>query len=399
MSDSTGFVYPRDCVHLLLEEMGKHDQKDPPESHRAEGNNRCRQRYYPWPSPEQMQLLLEVAFAASMEPEEGGLRRFSLGFVSPEGLSPAYYDACKFSKPKELDPKNVAKIAPAADLERSFLAIKPGGSRDRLEIWGVVHKRRPPVLGETTKGKSAFLRDEFFSVRVHGPGVFLVNHWCRLHLAYVRGKDYWSVESSRLHDFLIEGASVDGFVAQEISFVVERMVELGTGGTLLITNPTCDVDRELLDLGYPFDPPSQDFKFAVNAANLDEAGANGIDLDSRVWALRDFVADLTKVDGAVHIASDLTIHGFGGKVMQGVRSGTRLTKADPKAPGTVLEASLERDYRGMRHRSALQFCSNQEGRAFAIVVSQDGDVTLVGRRDDGSVHKIGPFALGIGVAM
>ena len=33
------------------------------------------------------------------------------------------------------------------------------------------------------------------------------------------------------------------------------------------------------------------------------------------------------------------------------------------------------------------------------VVSQDGDVTLFGRRKDGSVLRMGPFALGTGLAV
>jgi hypothetical protein len=54
---------------------------------------------------------------------------------------------------------------------------------------------------------------------------------------------------------------------------------------------------------------------------------------------------------------------------------------------------------GMRHRSAAQFCANHSGQALTLVVSQDGDVTLVWRGDDATVHKIGPYASGIGVAM
>jgi|GEM_PF-6257269 hypothetical protein len=53
----------------------------------------------------------------------------------------------------------------------------------------------------------------------------------------------------------------------------------------------------------------------------------------------------------------------------------------------------------MRHRSAALFCAWQAGQALAIVVSQDGDVTLFGRQDDGAVRRIGPYALGVGLAV
>ena len=87
------------------------------------------------------------------------------------------------------------------------------------------------------------------------------------------------------------------------------------------------------------------------------------------------------------------------KVMLKLPDGTKLTKEGPSKPGVIESASIEKDYRGMRHRSAAQFCANQPGQALALVVSQDGDVTLVARRDDGTVHKMGPYASGIGVAM
>jgi len=53
----------------------------------------------------------------------------------------------------------------------------------------------------------------------------------------------------------------------------------------------------------------------------------------------------------------------------------------------------------MRHRSAALFCARQQGQALAIVVSQDGDVTLFGRQKDGVVRRKGPYALGVGLAV
>jgi hypothetical protein len=173
------------------------------------------------------------------------------------------------------------------------------------------------------------------------------------------------------------------------------MGELGKGGTLLITDPDVDVAKDLLDLTYRFDSPSQVLKAA---ADNKRKGNHPRDYAPLRAALA-FVADLSKVDGVVHLTSDLGIVGFGGKVMRALPPEAKLTKEDPSKPGVIETASIEGDYRGMRHRSAAQFCANQPGQALAIVVSQDGDVTLVGRRDEGTVHKIGPFALGIGVAM
>jgi len=174
------------------------------------------------------------------------------------------------------------------------------------------------------------------------------------------------------------------------------MVKLEKGGTLLVTDPDVEVGRDLLDLTYRFGSSNQVLKTAVDDWRK---GAHRHDLLPPLRAALDFVADLSKVDGVVHLTSDLGVVGFGGKVMGDLPPEAQLTKEDLSKPGVVEKASIA-DYKGMRHRSAAQFCANiQTGQALAIVVSQDGDVTLVGRRDDGTVHKIGPFALGIGVAM
>jgi hypothetical protein len=397
VAHSEGLVYPPDCVDRLLKQISEHDEKDPPEGKYAKKNNRIRDQYRPWPSRDQLHQLLDVALSASQEPEEGGLRRFSIAYVPPRGVVPDRYDACRFAKPKELNPRNIAKVAPAADPRRSYIGVWLGNHNKGLEIWGLVHRRKGPLMGEAEGDKSAYMPfDHFLVIRVHGPGVFLVNHNTRLHLAYVRGRAYWSLDPARLLHTLRVRAGVQPPAAVAISNVVARMVELGKGGTLLITDPARKVDATLLDLGYRFASPCEVFRLAVEE---ELRGGFRADLEARVRSLSDFVANLTTVDGAVHLTSDLRIFGFGGKVMRGLAKRTKLTKADADTPDDVQKASLDKDYRGMRHRSAAQFCSNQKGQALAIVVSQDGDVTLVGRRDDGVVHKIGPFALGIGVAM
>ncbi len=397
MDESARLVYPPDCVDRLLREISQHDKMDPPDSENATANNRARDLFRPWPSRDHLQRLLDVALSASQEPEEGGCRRFSLAYVPPRGVVPRWYDTCVFARPKDLNARNIAKVAPAADPRRSYLGVWLTTDKQRLEIWGLVHKRKGPLMGEADGDKSAYTPfDHFLLVRVHGPGVLLVNHLTRLHLAYVRGHDFWGLDPASLLDTLRDGASVDAPAASAICGVVSRMVELGKGGTLLITDPMHQVEHGLLDLGYQFDPACEILRLAVEEERL---GDHRADLTARVRRVLDFVADLTTVDGAVHLTSDLKILGLGGKVMRAMTKGTKLTKADPRMPEDIHPASLDRDYRGMRHRSAAQFCSNQKGQALAIVVSQDGDVTLVGRRDDGSVHKIGPFALGIGVAM
>ena len=395
-------VYPPECVDRLLDEIKKCDGEETPEHEDAEENNSNRNRYRPLPTRQGLRELLDVALAASQQPEEGGFLRFSLAYVGPDGLVPPdvlipeRYDVCPLAEPKPLTTKNIAKLAPAADLRRTYIGVSPRPGTQDLQIWGLIHRRKGHFGSESERGKFTWTPlDLFLMIRVHAPGVLLVNQCSRMHLAYVRGKASWSLPSAVLRDVLRDRARVEPWVAQDICDVVDRMGDLGKVGTLLITAPDLDVSRELLDLTYRFDSPCKILK----AAEDDRRKKSHRRDYAPLRAALDFVADLSKVDGVVHLTSDLGIVGFGGKVMRDLPSEAKLTKEDPIKLGVIENASIEGDYRGMRHRSAAQFCANQEGQALAIVVSQDGDVTLVGRRDDGTVHMIGRFDLGIGIAM
>ena len=51
---------------------------------------------------------------------------------------------------------------------------------------------------------------------------------------------------------------------------------------------------------------------------------------------------------------------------------------------------------GNRHRAAAVFCMQQGRLVLALVASQDGDLSLIGK-DDGRAHVIRPFELGEGL--
>ncbi len=74
-----------------------------------------------------------------------------------------------------------------------------------------------------------------------------------------------------------------------------------------------------------------------------------------------------------------------------------LFEEDPS--GTNRRALALSTIPGTRHRSAAFFCAQQAGRALAIVISQDGDVSLFRRLPDGAVLRVGPFALGTGLTV
>ena len=66
--------------------------------------------------------MLDIAYVASMEPEEGRFATFSIAFVSPEQQSP-FYKRGQFTEGIELSTSNVVRLASATDPTVTSLAL------------------------------------------------------------------------------------------------------------------------------------------------------------------------------------------------------------------------------------------------------------------------------------
>ncbi len=367
-------VYLRDCVPDLINALRAVHQHDEPSS--------------PLPDAEILGSLLDVAFGASMEPEEGRFATFGLGLIPTRGPQ-APYKEVRFTTPRELSTTEVVKLAAGTDSITTSLAVWPEPERG-LQIWGLITSESQAVGSAPLHGHPTFLlHAPFLVVRARAPGVLYVYYRRQLHLLYVRGTPHFLLSSGRLQEILRDDAYLQPLDANALSQIATRISLLGHGGTVLLTDPAAEVATDLLDVSYRFDPPSPLLRDAVRApiVNLEDRPAERHALD--------FVAQLSQVDGAVHLTSDLVLHGFGAKIKSSaeVKLMTRDIGSQDARP--ILLAAIP----GTRHRSAAMFCAQQPGQALAIVISQDGDVTLFGRRGDGSVLKIGPFALGAGLAV
>jgi len=367
--------YPRDCAADLLLRLRKHD---------ADGETSR-----PLPDFETLGVMLDVAFAASMEPEEGRFATFSLGFV-PRGRQTTLYKEVPFTTAIELSTANVARLAGATDPALTSLALwrEPQGEP---RIWGLITSENQGLGSSPAQENPTFLpRAPFFSIRARAPGVLGVYHWHQLHLLFVRGGIYFSPPSGRLQEILRDGAGLKPLDATAVSQIAARISTQGHGGTILLTPPESQIPVGVLDVSYPFTPPSSLLRDAVA-----EPMTTFAERPAERHAL-DFVARLSRVDGAVHLTSDLQIRGFGAKIASTTQP-FALTAED--TDGTNRRELPLSTIPGTRHRSAAFFCAQQTGQALAIVVSQDGDVSLFGRQRDGSVLRVGPFVLGTGLTV
>jgi len=89
------------------------------------------------------------------------------------------------------------------------------------------------------------------------------------------------------------------------------------------------------------------------------------------------VVGLSEVDGCVVLDRGLRVHLFGGKIHSAPGNGREAREALELRDWYARETSLERDIRklGTRNQSACRFC-REHPRAFAFVVSQDGDLRV-----------------------
>ena len=117
-------------------------------------------------------------------------------------------------------------------------------------------------------------------------------------------------------------------------------------------------------------------RHSAPAAPEDWPLADSLLLDRDLAQVIDFVAALAAVDGAILLARDLRLRGFGVEITHGrVPSDDEQVEYDhhPEPLGTPAPVSLS-DF-GMRHRSAIRFCQEVPG-AMAFVVSQDGGIRM-----------------------
>ena len=123
------------------------------------------------PTRGQLVELLECAFAASLETEEGRIIAFTVSFFADQEPPFDY----RFKEPLPLYPRDLARLAVALDPWRSRVCVVPGEAA--LYIAGLIH------LGE----QFAFpVRQDLseLSIRVLGPATMTVKYGGQLMLAY-----------------------------------------------------------------------------------------------------------------------------------------------------------------------------------------------------------------------
>jgi hypothetical protein len=324
--------------------------------------------FAPQPDVEQIEALIDGAFWASLQREEGHAPRISLAFIPPEASG----HAMCFQRPLAMTPGGLAKLAPAVERPGIHLGVWPDG--DGLRVWG------------TTRS----VPNQTFVLEVVEPGLVVLKYRRGDELdkygtiAVLRGDRVQVVDErgASLPDCPQLLTSLLGFETPlpaigSTNVLIQLAVSMrahGRGGSLLVVPEGSEEWR---------DSASHPIPYLVNPYDdLAELLRTGeAERDGPAWreALRrsvDAVAGLTAVDGATVINDRNALLAFGVKLVR-KRGSERVERVALTAPvvGNAPEVVDPSRLGGTRHLSAAQFVHDQRS-AMAMVASQDGRFTV-----------------------
>jgi hypothetical protein len=316
-------------------------------------------------SLDHLKSLIEGSFWASLEKEEG--RCHSLQFVY------CNYDLAHrpfvFDSAIPFDPAQVAKLSPAIP-KSAAIGVWPGPN-NTLGVWG--------FEPDPSTDSGPCLR-----VEVLQPGTIIAG--CggpRYFIALLSPDQAGFVDDSlfepikRRLDDSTEDLGNDQLGTNKY-FQLMRMARAmrshGHGGTLLVV----PADNE--DWG-----ASIKWKYRPNSAfkKICEAAVDAIEIPN---GHLDLIGQLTAVDGATVITSDLTILGFGAKIDLLNDPDDAVRVSLPLEDSTTEEKTITK-LGSTRHQSAARFVRDNKD-SIAVVASQDGVVSFIVWDEEASLISV-----------
>ncbi len=321
------------------------------------------------PDAAAVEAIIDAAFWASLQREEGYMPRISLAFVASDSVK----WPLRFERRLPLAAQPLTRLALAVERPGIHLGVWHDG--EQLFVWGAT--RNLPafcfVLEVIAPGLLVIKQS-----RGHGSGKFV-------NVAVFQGDDVKLINEQfgRLPgcpDLLSSLLGVFTQLAsdQTLSVPIQLAVSMrahGRGGSLLVVPSKTDLWRESVaqPILYALVPP-----FSMLTELVQDRAAENSDggwIDALGHAV-DGVAGLTAVDGATVITDRYEVLAFGAKIVRR-REWSQVTEVIMTEPieGTRPEVVEPVQLGGTRHLSAAQFVHDQHD-AVALVASQDGRFTV-----------------------
>ena len=314
-----------------------------------------------------VEALIDAAFWASLQREEGYVPEISLAFLPPKrAVRPLM-----LAQPMPLSPRAMGRLAPAVERPGIHLGVWRD-DQGVLRVWG------------TTRAIPTFC----FVLEVLGPGLLVVKHRVQddsakfRNVAVFEGEEVkvLSREDSDASDHpamlrsLLAPESAGDRSAEVLIRLAVSMRAHKRGGTLLVVPAGAQAWRDSIvqPVAYAVDPAFTELRDLV----LEDSEEDPIRGHESLGRVVDAVAGLTAVDGATVISDGYEVLGFGVKIQRpdGRPQVERVVVSEPVEGGAAaVVAPLQLG--GTRHSSAAQFAQDQRD-AVALVASQDGRFTI-----------------------
>lgn len=354
------------------------------------------------PSAPQLAALVEAVFYASLHEEEA--RRVEFGVAwKPDASECAA--VLMLDTPVRLTPKNLAKLAPATAGESTAIALRPDG--DAIVAWA--------LLERNTAVKQPLM------VRALDAGVIRVDYagWPRA--LYARGEivlfgahgQVASASEMLSRNFEAWRAAIDPvsgihLCAAIVTRIATQVLAHRHGGMILVM--PADVPAAIgVRAHYPItgggDLLAKRYSRVIRETSVASEqlarlkGSRPRSYDGRV-TVRDedqiafaetieLVARLTAVDNALLLDTELRVRGFGVQVIDGDAPRMQFRHRNPYSGEHHFDDLST--FKGTRHPAGVIYCMRQPREAAAIIVSQDGHLTLVTKDLEGNVEVLGSY--------
>jgi hypothetical protein len=356
------------------------------------------------PSAPQLSALIEATFFASMHEEEA--RRVDFGVAwQPDARECSAVVA--MATPLRVTPKNLAKLAPATWGEATSLAVRPDGPNgDDIVAWALLERN-----GSTHQP---------LTIRALDVGVLRVDYGGIPRALYERGEivllggadDFKSPAWWLTQTFADWREHADPRIGVDLRAAVLTGMALqvlthGHGGMILVmpagtgaphgVRVHYDVTDGADILFKRYGQLVRDIPVEGRLARLKGARPRSPDgrttvRDSDQLALAETierVARLTAVDNALLLDTDLNIRGFGVQVVEGETPKLEFRHSNPYSRDVHFDDLST--FKGTRHPAGVIYCMRQPREAAAVIVSQDGHITLAVKDADHAVHVIGSY--------
>lgn len=312
------------------------------------------------PTPEEFSKVIEIAFLASLEQDEGRFFSFLLSYCPHERRKEVVQ---KFRHPLPFTQKNLSKLAPALLHTRQAIHFEFIDGNAFITGFGAAFKES--VTMESIRPGTLSIKIE----RSSG-STFRIGYLTKTRLFRLPSIGLIPIKKLGL---LQEEDGGDRFLGSHFSFICEilrRIYAYQRGAILIFVAGDSWVESVSNENLFGLEK-------ATNFPGLSKSILEGDFETAKSIGYANDIASLSRIDGATIMDMEFNVLAFGAK-LKTINSSDLIERYIPVDPGYVLGKSLEErpisELGGMRHRSSAQFAMDQKA-SMVFTVSEDGPIS------------------------